>query len=54
MMSFCSMKISQSITRKHGGDLGDGGDLAEGDAGMAEKSREFAVARVYLPPADSP
>ncbi|MFB6713449.1 MULTISPECIES: phosphomethylpyrimidine synthase ThiC [unclassified Streptomyces] len=45
---FCSMKISQDIRREHGG------SQAEIDAGMAEKSREFAAAgnRVYLPIAD--
>ncbi|CAG7651403.1 phosphomethylpyrimidine synthase ThiC [Actinacidiphila bryophytorum] len=42
---FCSMKISQDIRRTHGG------TEAEIEAGMAEKSREFAAAgnRVYLP-----
>ncbi|MGW0772939.1 hypothetical protein ACWD01_04645 [Streptomyces sp. NPDC002835] len=42
------MKISQDIRRRHGGDQ-------EGiEAGMDEKSREFAAAgnRVYLPIAD--
>ncbi|AXE79014.1 phosphomethylpyrimidine synthase ThiC [Streptomyces atratus] len=45
---FCSMKISQDIRREHGG------SQAEIDAGMAEKSKEFAAAgnRVYLPIAD--
>ncbi|MFH8472177.1 phosphomethylpyrimidine synthase ThiC [Streptomyces sp. NPDC018000] len=45
---FCSMKISQDIRREHGG------SQAEIDAGMAEKSKEFAAAgnRVYLPVAD--
>ena len=47
---FCSMKISHDIRREHGGDMG----AAEIEAGMAEKSREFAEAgsRVYLPLAD--
>ncbi|MFC9430041.1 phosphomethylpyrimidine synthase ThiC [Streptomyces sp. NPDC056987] len=72
---FCSMKISQDIRRKHGGepasgahDTGgtDGTDRADGtdpagrasadeiEAGMAEKSKEFAAAgnRVYLPLVD--
>ncbi|MFE7351975.1 phosphomethylpyrimidine synthase ThiC [Streptomyces sp. NPDC057543] len=45
---FCSMKISQDIRRAHGG------SQAEIEAGMAEKSKEFAAAgnRVYLPIAD--
>ncbi|MEU5165080.1 MULTISPECIES: phosphomethylpyrimidine synthase ThiC [Streptomyces] len=45
---FCSMKISHDIRREHGG------EQAEIEAGMAEKSREFAAAgnRVYLPIAD--
>ncbi|MFE4795577.1 phosphomethylpyrimidine synthase ThiC [Streptomyces sp. NPDC057908] len=45
---FCSMKISQDIRREHGG------SQEEIDAGMAEKSKEFAAAgnRVYLPIAD--
>ncbi|MGW2086962.1 phosphomethylpyrimidine synthase ThiC [Streptomyces sp. NPDC001880] len=45
---FCSMKISQDIRREHGG------SQAEIEAGMAEKSKEFAAAgsRVYLPIAD--
>ncbi|MFE2674015.1 phosphomethylpyrimidine synthase ThiC, partial [Streptomyces hygroscopicus] len=47
---FCSMKISQDIRREHGGAM----DMAEAEAGMAQKSREFAEAgnRVYLPIAD--
>ncbi|MCT2589284.1 phosphomethylpyrimidine synthase ThiC [Streptomyces sp. N2-109] len=47
---FCSMKISQDIRRQHGGDMG----LNDVEAGMAEKSKEFAEAgnRVYLPVAD--
>ncbi|MEV7865338.1 phosphomethylpyrimidine synthase ThiC [Streptomyces sp. NPDC088124] len=69
---FCSMKISQDIRRKHGGELAsgahdtDGTDRAGGadhtggasadeiEAGMAEKSKEFAAAgnRVYLPLVD--
>lgn len=46
---FCSMKISQDIRREHGGDL-----AIDAEAGMAEKSKEFAAAgnRVYLPIAD--
>ncbi|WP_405751052.1 phosphomethylpyrimidine synthase ThiC [Streptomyces sp. NBC_00012] len=45
---FCSMKISQDIRREHGG------SQSEIEAGMAEKSKEFAAAgnRVYLPIAD--
>ncbi|MER6101291.1 phosphomethylpyrimidine synthase ThiC [Streptomyces sp. NPDC001832] len=45
---FCSMKISQDIRREHGG------SQAEIDAGMTEKSKEFAAGgnRVYLPIAD--
>ncbi len=45
-----SMKISQDIRREHGGAM----DMAEAEAGMAQKSREFAEAgnRVYLPIAD--
>ncbi|MER5846984.1 phosphomethylpyrimidine synthase ThiC [Streptomyces sp. NPDC002012] len=45
---FCSMKISQDIRREHGG------SQEEIEAGMAEKSKEFAAAgnRVYLPIAD--
>ncbi|WP_269785605.1 hypothetical protein [Streptomyces buecherae] len=44
------MRISQDIRREHGGAL----DAAAAEAGMAEKSREFAAAgnRVYLPIAD--
>ncbi|MCL7379560.1 phosphomethylpyrimidine synthase ThiC [Streptomyces sp. 35G-GA-8] len=57
---FCSMKISQDIRRRHGGEMesagtGSGGmGSAEIEAGMAEKSKEFAAAgnRVYLPLAD--
>ncbi|MFD7497819.1 phosphomethylpyrimidine synthase ThiC [Streptomyces sp. NPDC059832] len=45
---FCSMKISQDIRREHGG------SQTEIEAGMAEKSKEFAAAgnRVYLPITD--
>ncbi|MEU3657305.1 phosphomethylpyrimidine synthase ThiC [Streptomyces sp. NPDC032161] len=45
---FCSMKISQDIRREHGV------SQAEIEAGMSEKSKEFAAAghRVYLPVAD--
>ncbi|MEU3958504.1 hypothetical protein AB0F42_01450 [Streptomyces buecherae] len=48
---FCSMKTSRDIPREHGGALDA---AAEAEAGMAEKSREFAAAgnRVYLPIAD--
>ncbi|MFE4371137.1 phosphomethylpyrimidine synthase ThiC [Streptomyces sp. NPDC056835] len=57
---FCSMKISQDIRRRHGGDMESAGteeagmESAEIEAGMAEKSKEFAAAgnRVYLPLAD--
>ncbi|MBB1244161.1 phosphomethylpyrimidine synthase ThiC [Streptomyces durbertensis] len=52
---FCSMKISQDIRREHGGDLGGPAlGTAEIEAGMAEKSKEFAESgnRVYLPLAD--
>ncbi|MFJ7997085.1 phosphomethylpyrimidine synthase ThiC [Streptomyces sp. NPDC096310] len=61
---FCSMKISQDIRREHGGEMaggagesgadGPGAPAGEIEAGMAEKSREFAAAgnRVYLPLAD--
>ncbi|MFE4536753.1 phosphomethylpyrimidine synthase ThiC [Streptomyces scopuliridis] len=52
---FCSMKISQDIRRRHGGEMESAGmESAEIEAGMAEKSREFAAAgnRVYLPFAD--
>ncbi|MGW5697809.1 phosphomethylpyrimidine synthase ThiC, partial [Streptomyces asiaticus] len=49
---FCSMKISQDIRREHGGAM-DAVE-AEAEAGMAQKSKEFAEAgnRVYLPIAD--
>lgn len=42
------MKISQDIRREHGG------GQAEVEAGMAQKSKEFAAAgnRVYLPIAE--
>jgi len=45
---FCSMKISHSIREQHGG------TMDEIEAGMREKSEEFAAAgnRVYLPIAD--
>ncbi|MFE2845485.1 phosphomethylpyrimidine synthase ThiC [Streptomyces scopuliridis] len=52
---FCSMKISQDIRRRHGGNMESAGmQSAEIEAGMAEKSKEFAAAgnRVYLPLAD--
>ncbi|MCK1794666.1 phosphomethylpyrimidine synthase ThiC [Streptomyces sp. XM4193] len=47
---FCSMKISHEIRRDHGTDMG----AAEIEAGMAQKSKEFAASgnRVYLPMAD--
>jgi phosphomethylpyrimidine synthase len=46
---FCSMKISQDIRRRHGGDLS-----LDPEEGMRQKSEEFAAAgnRVYLPIAD--
>ncbi|MFD7223207.1 phosphomethylpyrimidine synthase ThiC [Streptomyces sp. NPDC059892] len=62
---FCSMKISQDIRRRHGGEMESAGTesaatgsaelgSAEIEAGMAEKSKEFAAAgnRVYLPLVD--
>ncbi|RYJ30387.1 hydroxymethylpyrimidine phosphate synthase ThiC [Streptomyces sp. L-9-10] len=67
---FCSMKISQDIRRRHGGEMETAGTesagtepggteaaemgAAEIEAGMAEKSKEFAAAgnRVYLPLVD--
>ncbi|MFJ6179822.1 phosphomethylpyrimidine synthase ThiC [Streptomyces sp. NPDC092295] len=67
---FCSMKISQDIRRRHGGEMEAAGTesagmemgvtgaaamgAAEIEAGMAEKSKEFAAAgnRVYLPLVD--
>ncbi|MFD7287809.1 phosphomethylpyrimidine synthase ThiC [Streptomyces sp. NPDC059863] len=57
---FCSMKISQDIRRRHGGEMESAGTGSAGmgpaeiEAGMAEKSKEFAAAgnRVYLPLAD--
>jgi phosphomethylpyrimidine synthase len=47
---FCSMRISQDIRREHGAALA----AAEIEAGLAEKSREFASRgnRLYLPLAD--
>lgn len=47
-----SMKISQDIRREHGGAMD--AVAAEAEAGMAQKSKEFAEAgnRVYLPIAD--
>ncbi|MEU0269584.1 phosphomethylpyrimidine synthase ThiC [Nocardioides sp. NPDC006303] len=49
---FCSMKISQDVRDRFGGD--DGASPEEIEAGMLEKSKEFAAAgsRVYLPLAD--
>ncbi|MFJ9211337.1 phosphomethylpyrimidine synthase ThiC [Streptomyces sp. NPDC102264] len=67
---FCSMKISQDIRRRHGGEMETAGTASAGtepggtgaaemgaaeiEAGMAEKSKEFAAAgnRVYLPLVD--
>lgn len=51
---FCSMKISQSITERFGGDVGEGATTEEVAEGMMRKSQEFAEAghRVYLPIAD--
>ncbi|WP_326689284.1 phosphomethylpyrimidine synthase ThiC [Streptomyces sp. NBC_01795] len=49
---FCSMKISQSINERFGGEEGATPDEIE--AGMLQKSKEFAEAgnRVYLPMAE--
>ncbi|OEU96066.1 phosphomethylpyrimidine synthase ThiC [Streptomyces oceani] len=49
---FCSMKISRDITERFGGE--EGASAEEIEAGMLEKSREFAAGgnRVYLPLAD--
>ncbi|MEU6136962.1 phosphomethylpyrimidine synthase ThiC [Nocardioides sp. NPDC047086] len=49
---FCSMKISQDVRDRFGGN--DGASPEEIEAGMLEKSKEFAAAgsRVYLPLAD--
>ncbi|MFE6509979.1 phosphomethylpyrimidine synthase ThiC [Nocardioides sp. NPDC057767] len=49
---FCSMKISQDVRDRFGGN--DGASPEEIEAGMMEKSKEFAAAgsRVYLPLAD--
>jgi phosphomethylpyrimidine synthase len=51
---FCSMKISQNINERFGGDVSDGASAEEISEGMLQKSREFAEAgnRVYLPLAD--
>ena len=51
---FCSMKISQNINERFGGDVADGASAEEISEGMLQKSREFAEAgnRVYLPLAD--
>ncbi|MFD3723490.1 hypothetical protein [Streptomyces sp. NPDC058671] len=48
LLMLCSMKISHDIRREHGG------TQQEIEAGMAEKSKEFAASgnRVYLPLAD--
>ncbi|MFV5998997.1 hypothetical protein ACNPQM_43565 [Streptomyces sp. NPDC056231] len=47
------MKISRSITEQFGGDTGSTAEEIE--AGMLEKSKEFAAAgkRVYLPLAET-
>ena len=49
---FCSMKISQDVRDRFGGN--DGASPEEVEAGMMEKSKEFAAAggRVYLPLVD--
>lgn len=49
---FCSMKISQDVRDRFGAK--DGASAEEIEAGMMEKSKEFAAAgsRVYLPLAD--
>ncbi|GGU44043.1 phosphomethylpyrimidine synthase ThiC [Nocardioides albus] len=49
---FCSMKISQDVRDRFGGNAGASPEEIE--AGMLEKSKEFAAAgsRVYLPLAD--
>lgn len=49
---FCSMKISQDVRVRFGGE--NGASPEEIEAGMLEKSKEFAAAgsRVYLPLAD--
>ncbi len=49
---FCSMKISQDVRDRFGAK--DGASAEEIEAGMLEKSKEFAAAgsRVYLPLAD--
>ncbi|MER6937740.1 phosphomethylpyrimidine synthase ThiC [Nocardioides sp. NPDC127514] len=49
---FCSMKISQDVRDRFGGE--NGASPEEIEAGMLEKSKEFAAAgsRVYLPLAD--
>ena len=51
---FCSMKISQSITKKFAGDVAEGATAEEVAEGMMQKSREFAEAghRLYLPIVD--
>ncbi|MGW2184699.1 phosphomethylpyrimidine synthase ThiC, partial [Streptomyces sp. NPDC001719] len=51
---FCSMKISRSITEQFAPDLAGSASDKEIEAGMLEKSKEFAAAgnRVYLPLAE--
>ncbi|MFJ1748946.1 phosphomethylpyrimidine synthase ThiC [Streptomyces sp. NPDC088116] len=51
---FCSMKISRSITEQFAPDLATSASAEEVEAGMLEKSKEFAASgnRVYLPLAD--
>ncbi|MDF9814334.1 hypothetical protein M2266_003565 [Streptomyces sp. SPB162] len=48
------MKISRSITEQFAPDLASSASEEEIEAGMLEKSKEFAAAgnRVYLPLAD--
>ncbi|WP_258016332.1 phosphomethylpyrimidine synthase ThiC [Streptomyces sp. AJS327] len=51
---FCSMRISHDITERFGPEGAEALSEAEIEAGMLEKSREFAASgnRVYLPLAD--
>ncbi|MGP3952283.1 phosphomethylpyrimidine synthase ThiC [Streptomyces sp. 7N604] len=51
---FCSMKISRSITEQFAPDVAGSATNEEVEAGMLEKSKEFAEAgnRIYLPLAD--
>ncbi len=48
------MKISQDIATRFGDSAGDGASQEEIEAGMLQKSKEFAESgnRVYLPLAD--